>query len=158
MSRSVPSSQLVATRESKGIPGPGRYETSSSFEKHRPQNSPAFADGDERMKDSSNGIPGPADYLAHGDLDRAQSVLSTRYVKFDNWQRSSETCAPSPEKYTINRDLGGRTTKLRPLTRKPNVIVKEDLGPGSYETNISSFGVHSYNANVPGAFPSAEKK
>lgn len=156
-SREIPRGGFDPSYQFSHVPGPGKYDTISSFDKRRSQLSPAFADGEDRMASSANGMPGPADHSYHGNMDRGMTVLSTRYPKVGNWQ-ISDNCSPSPEKYNIDRSLHGRDIIMSKKINKTQKVKYENLGPGTYETNTSSFKIHSYNAGVPGAFPSVQIK
>jgi hypothetical protein len=134
------------TPQKKEIVGPGRYSPDGSRKMAR-QQSPAFADGAVRLGSSDNHLPGPADYCIPGLENSKELVYNTRYKKNGDWIAMSMSDAPSPEAYTIDRSLS-RTAAKFPTSEFDKQTSIQKVGPGSYDTALSSVNKPTYNSGV----------
>lgn len=149
LSRTPKGVELNGPSQTPDKVGPGSYESKGPLDKRKPQMSPAFIDGSSRMGNADNGVPSPADYTVKVDREKDATFVNTRYDKKGNWIYESVHASPSPADYSITRNLGGPKLSFPKAKSKSKKPKKENLGPGTYETNTSSVIHRSFNINVP---------
>jgi hypothetical protein len=128
--------------------GPGCYEPQISAKVVRGKGSPAFVDGATRLFFDQNANPAPGDYQIDRRMEeRGRSILNSRYENRGDFYEIRES--PSPDSYVIDRELHG-VGRTIPRGEYRGERRNEKIGPGSYDTNVSSMRKRSYNVNVPG--------
>jgi hypothetical protein len=130
------------------VVGPGTYNILRKSMK--PQLSPAFADGEQRLPDYDKGFPGPADYSPQWEEEKAASIFFTRYENVGNWAYNQYSDNPSPQDYNVLTPFtdGKRGITISRTQRFRKGSKEKFPGPGDYDTS-QPFIKPSFNSAVP---------